>query len=51
VVEDCPEHIKELEVYSWDEEKNIPEDGHDHTINADQYGWIPYRNMIGFEEE
>lgn len=38
-------------VYSWNEEKDIPEDRNDHTINAQQYGWIPYRNMIGFKEE
>lgn len=50
VVETCTEHIKELERYSWDEEKDVPEDGHDHTINANQYAWIPYRDMIGFEE-
>lgn len=49
VVDTCAEHISELEKYSWDEEKDIPEDRNDHTINAGQYGWIPYRNMIGFE--
>ena len=27
--------------------KGVPEDGHDHTINSTQYGWIPYRAMIG----
>lgn len=51
VVEDCKEHINELERYSWDEEKDRPEDGNDHTINANQYAWIPYRQMIGFETE
>ena len=50
VVNDCTEHIRELETYSWQEDKDIPEDGHDHTINAGQYGWIPVRNMIGFKE-
>lgn len=50
VVDTCPEHIREMGLYSWDETKDIPEDGHDHTINAQQYGWIPYRNQIGFEE-
>lgn len=50
VVDACPEHIREMGLYSWDETKDIPEDGHDHTINAQQYGWIPYRNQIGFEE-
>ena len=50
VADTCPEHIREMGLYSWDETKDIPEDGHDHTINAQQYGWIPYRNQIGFEE-
>lgn len=50
VVDTCTEHLSELERYSWDEDKDMPEDGNDHTINASQYGWIPYLNMIGFEE-
>ena len=50
VVDTCTEHIREMGLYSWDETKDAPEDGHDHTINAQQYGWIPYRNQIGFEE-
>ena len=51
VVDTCVNHIAEMEKYSWDEEKDIPEDRNDHTINSQQYGWIPYRNMIGFETE
>lgn len=47
VLDSCPEHIRELETYSWQEEKDEPEDGNDHTINAGQYGWIPYRQIIG----
>lgn len=47
VLDTCPEHIRELEIYSWQEEKDEPEDANDHTINSDQYGWIPYRQMIG----
>lgn len=50
VVDTCTEHLCELERYSWDDEKDIPEDRNDHTINANQYAWIPYRDMIGFEE-
>lgn len=50
VVDDCTEHLSELDRYSWDDEKDKPEDRNDHTINANQYGWIPYRNLIGFEE-
>lgn len=47
IVEDCKESIKELNTYSWQEEKDMPEDGNDHTINAGQYSWLPYKNDIG----
>lgn len=47
VVDTCHEHIRELEIYSWMEDKSKPEDRNDHTINASQYGWIPYKNIIG----
>ncbi|CYU12585.1 TPA: terminase family protein [Streptococcus suis] len=47
VVDDCVEHIHELEVYNWKENKDEPEDRNDHTINAGQYGWIPYLKQIG----
>lgn len=50
VVNTCTEHLAELEKYSWDDEKDNPEDKNDHTINSSQYGWIPYRNLIGYEE-
>lgn len=50
VMDTCIEHLAELDKYSWDEEKDKPEDRNDHTINANQYAWIPYRQMIGFEE-
>lgn len=50
VNECCTNHLHELDTYSWDEDKDKPEDRNDHTINANQYAWIPYRNMIGFEE-
>ena len=50
VVDTCEEHLGELDWYSWDEDKDKPEDRNDHTINASQYGWIPYRQLIGFEE-
>ena len=51
VVEDCINHIRELETYSWMEDKdNTPEDANDHTINSCQYAWIPYANKIGVEE-
>lgn len=51
VVDSCIEHLGELDRYSWDEDKDRPEDRNDHTVNANQYGWIPFRQMIGFEEE
>ena len=51
VVDTCTEHLSELDRYSWDDEKDQPEDRNDHTINANQYAWIPYRNLIGFEED
>lgn len=50
VVDTCVEHLAEIDRYSWKEDKDEPEDRNDHTINAGQYGWIPYRNLIGFEE-
>lgn len=46
VLDHCKEHIHELNTYSYDD-KGQPEDGNDHTINSNQYGWIPYIGMIG----
>lgn len=52
ILEHCKNHIHELEVYSWLEDKdNTPEDSNDHTINASQYGWIPFRDKIGIKIE
>ncbi len=51
VVNTCTEHLSELDRYSWDEDRDKPEDKNDHTINAGQYAWIPYQNLIGFEED
>ena len=51
VVDTCENHIRELETYSWKEDRdNTPEDANDHTINSCQYAWIPYANKIGIEE-
>ena len=47
VCDHCKEHIRELETYSWKEDKDVPEDRNDHTINSSQYAWIPYRKKIG----
>lgn len=47
VLDHCINHIRELEIYSWKEDKYEPEDSNDHTVNASQYGFIPFKNMIG----
>lgn len=47
VLNKCINHIRELECYSWKEDKYEPEDSNDHTINASQYAWIPFRSKIG----
>ncbi len=47
VVNTCKNYIAEMNIYSWQENKYAPEDGHDHCINACQYAWLPYKNMIG----
>lgn len=49
IVEYCKAHIDEQNVYSWLENKQLPEDANDHTVNASQYGWMPYKHMIGTE--
>lgn len=46
VIDKCENHIAELESYSWTDDKTKPEDRNDHTINASQYAWIPYKNKI-----
>ena len=51
ILEHCKEHIKEMNIYSWQETKEIPEDKNDHTINANQYSWLPYKNLIGKKGE
>ena len=45
----CKHHIKELQVYSWSDNKNRtePEDANNHTIDSQCYAWIPYKMMIG----
>ncbi|MBR3786005.1 MAG: terminase [Firmicutes bacterium] len=51
ICDSCPEQINEMETYSWKEGKDEPEDKNDHTINADQYAWIPYRDKIGVKKK
>lgn len=43
----CTHHLNELQTYSWKEDKDEPEDANDHTINANQYAWLPYKHLIG----
>ena len=50
VCDHCINHLKEIDTYSWDDKKDMPEDGNDHTINASQYAWLPYKEVIGKEE-
>jgi hypothetical protein len=48
--EKCVEHIKEMKNYMWDNKKSFtPIDKGDHSINAVQYAFIPYRHLIGKE--
>lgn len=48
VRESCGAMIREYNAYSWQEDKdNEPEDRNDHTINAEQYSWLPYKDKIG----
>ena len=46
VVDTCTDYIDECNKYSYTEE-GLPEDGHDHCINACQYAWLPYKSKIG----
>lgn len=50
VCEHCKHHLNELENYAWSEKADMPEDRNDHTINANQYAWLPYINLIGQKE-
>jgi hypothetical protein len=47
VLDHCVHHIQEHETYSWKDDQYEPEDKNDHTINAAQYGWIPFKTKIG----
>lgn len=48
VVDTCVNYIRELDCYSWIEDKDEePEDANDHMVNSTQYAWIPYKNKIG----
>ena len=48
ILEHCTHSIAEMESYSWLENTdNTPEDRNDHTINGDQYAWLPFVSKIG----
>ncbi len=48
IVDTCTEYKKELDTYSWKEDKDQePEDANDHMVNSVQYAWIPYKSKIG----
>ncbi|MGN1412469.1 MAG: hypothetical protein ACI4WH_08210 [Oscillospiraceae bacterium] len=47
VCDTCKNHIAELESYSWQDDKYLPENAHDHTINAVQYAFLPFKAKIG----
>ena len=51
VTENCTEYVREINVYSWKDDKDEPEDRNDHTINACQYAWLPYIADIGRNKE
>lgn len=46
VVDTCTDYIDECNTYSYTED-GLPEDGHDHVINACQYAWLPHKAKIG----
>lgn len=47
IVDTCKEYIREMNLYSWKEDKDEPEDKNDHTINGAQYAWLPFKDRIG----
>lgn len=51
VVDSCKNYIKELDNYSWKEDKDEePEDANDHMVNSVQYAWLPYKDKIGVKK-
>lgn len=51
VHESCKEHIREMNAYSWKDDKDEPEDRNNHTIDAVDYAWLPFRREIGVNME
>ena len=50
ILDECKETIREHNLYCWKDDKHEPVDSNDHTINASQYGWLPYKDKIGAQE-
>lgn len=46
IVEECKNYIEECNTYSFTEDGDL-EDGNDHSIQGGQYGWLPFKKMIG----
>ena len=46
IVDTCKDYIDECNVYSYTEDGKL-EDANDHSIQGCQYGWLPYKKMIG----
>ncbi|MEG1862968.1 MAG: terminase [Oscillospiraceae bacterium] len=51
ILDSCTSSIKEYNSYSWKDDKHEPQDGNDHTINANQYAFLPYITKIGEQNE
>lgn len=49
IVDTCKELIKEHNCWVWDDKTDKPQDGNDHCHNAKQYGWLPYKHLIGID--
>ena len=51
IVDCCTNSIGEYNTYSWKDDKYEAEDANDHTINANQYAFLPFVNKIGEQDE
>ena len=50
IVDTCKGLIREHNVWVWDSKTNKPQDGNDHDMNACQYAWVPFKNLIGINK-
>lgn len=46
IVDECKGYIAEMNVYGFDEDGKL-EDANDHSIQAGQYAWLPFKSEIG----